>query len=157
MIDYLLRLCGRSRISGTPKCLSGQSATEFALLAPALALILVVGTDVARGFSVWTVLTNAARAGAQYGAQNRSTAADFNGMKTAATNDANGLAGFSATAANLCLCNGAAVACTTAAGCPSNLQLYVTVTTSASFSTLLTYPGITKTLQLQGSCTMLVP
>jgi Flp pilus assembly protein TadG len=136
---------------------AGQSAVEFAMMAPAIVLLLVIGADVARGFSTSAILTNAARAGAQYGAQNRSTAADFNGMQTAASNDANGLAGFSATASNLCLCNGSSVSCSTDAGCSSGLQLYVNVTTSVSFSTVLPYPGITRTLQLQGTSTILVP
>ena len=124
---------------------------------PAAMLLLMIGADVARAFSTASVLTNAARAGAQYGGQNRSTAADFSGMRSAATNDSNGLAGFSATATNFCLCNGATVSCTTAAGCISDLQLYVKVTTTASFSTMLPYPGITRTHQLQGSSTLLVP
>jgi Flp pilus assembly protein TadG len=136
---------------------NGQSAVEFALMAPAIVLLLVVGADVARAFSTASVLTNAARAGAQYGGQNRSTAADVAGMKTAASNDANGLAGFTSSASNFCLCNGSSVSCATAAGCVSNLQLYVKVTTNASLSTLLPYPGITRTLQLQGSSTILVP
>jgi Flp pilus assembly protein TadG len=134
---------------------AGQSAVEFALMAPAIVLLLVIGADVARAFSTAAVLSNAARAGAQYGAQNRSTAADFNGMKTAASNDANGLGGVSATASNLCLCSGSSVSCSTT--CSSGLQLYVSVTTSASFSTVLPYPGITQTLQLQGSSTIMVP
>ncbi len=49
---------------------NGQSAVEFALMAPAIVLLLVVGADVARAFSTASVLTNAARAGAQYGGQN---------------------------------------------------------------------------------------
>lgn len=126
-------------------------------MAPAIILLFVIGTDVARAFSIAGVLSNAARAGVQYGGQNRSTAADLNGMKTAASNDANGLTGFSSTASNVCLCNGSAVSCNTSAGCASNFQLYVKVTTNASFSTLLPYPGITRTLSLQGSSQMLVP
>lgn len=136
---------------------AGQSAVEFALIAPAMVLVFVIGADVARAFSTVSVLANAARAGAQYGGQNRSTAADSGGMRTAARNDANGLAGFDSSATTFCLCNGATVSCSTAAGCVSNLQLYVKVTATASFSTMLPYPGIARTLQLQGSSTILVP
>jgi Flp pilus assembly protein TadG len=136
---------------------AGQSAVEFGLMAPVIILIFLIGADVARAFSTLSILSNAARAGAQYGGQNRSTAADFAGMRTAATNDANGLAGFSATASNVCQCNGSSILCTAASSCASNLQVYVQVNTSASFSTVLPYPGITQTLQLQGSSTILVP
>jgi Flp pilus assembly protein TadG len=136
---------------------AGQSSVEFAFMAPAIILLFVIGTDVARAFSIAGVLSNAARAGVQYGGQNRSTAADLSGMRTAASNDANGLTGFSSTASNVCLCNGSTVSCSTSSGCASNFQLYVKVVTSASFSTLLPYPGITRTLSLQGSSQMLVP
>lgn len=155
--EQLLPRTRWARFRRTPRRQAGQSAVEFGVMAPAVLLLLVIGADVARAFSTTAILTNAARAGAQYGGQNRSTAADLSGMRTYATNDANGLPGFSATATNFCLCNGSSVSCGTAAGCISGLQLYVKVTTSASFSTLLPYPGITRTLQLQGRSTMLVP
>jgi Flp pilus assembly protein TadG len=135
----------------------GQSAVEFGLIAPVIILLLVIGSDVARVFTTSLTLGSAAQAGVQYGAQNRSSASDFSGMRTAASNDANGLPGFSANASNFCLCDGASTSCTSAAGCASNFQLYVKVTTTASFSTLLPYPGITRTLSLQGNATMLVP
>ncbi len=135
----------------------GQSAVEFGLIAPAIILLLVIGSDAARAFSTSVTLGSAARAGVQYGGQNRSSASDFSGMRTAATNDANGLSGISANASNFCLCAGVSTSCTSAVGCASGLQLYVKVTTTASFSTLLPYPGITQTLALQGSATMLVP
>lgn len=57
-----------------------QSAVEFAIVVPVLALMLVVIANFARLFFVSVAVNNAARAGAQYGSQSVSTASDTSGM-----------------------------------------------------------------------------
>jgi Flp pilus assembly protein TadG len=68
----------------------GQSLIELALLTPVL-LILVVGiVEMGRYTSMSIEVGNAARAGAQYGAQNLAKAADQNGITCAAENESLG-------------------------------------------------------------------
>jgi Flp pilus assembly protein TadG len=136
--------------------LAGQSVVEFALIAPPLLILLVVGADFARAFATASNLTSAARAGVEYGAQNSTTAADSSGMQTAAVNDSNGLLSTAnVTASKFCECGGAVATC--GASCASTAQTFVKVNTSATFQTLAPYPGIPRSLPLQGNATMLVP
>ena len=65
----------------------GQSAVEFALIVPVLALMLVVISDFGRIFFIGIAVNNAARAGAQYGSQTNTTAADWLGMVSEALAD----------------------------------------------------------------------
>jgi Flp pilus assembly protein TadG len=66
---------------------SGQSLIELALLTPVL-LILVVGiAEVGRYSYLDILVSNAARAGAAWGAQNLPSSADTTDITTAATND----------------------------------------------------------------------
>jgi Flp pilus assembly protein TadG len=65
----------------------GLSYVELALALPALALILVVAVDFGRLFYTYLEVINAARAGAQYGANSVITAADASGMTAAAKQD----------------------------------------------------------------------
>ncbi len=124
----------------------GQSTVEMALLLPALVLILVVVADFARVFYESIEVAHAARAGVQYGAQNYVTAADYTGMKNAALADGSNISGLSATASYFCTCNQQIVTCSPP-GC-AEPQIFVKVQTSATFSMILNYPGIGRTIPL---------
>jgi hypothetical protein len=124
---------------------------------------VMVGTvDFARVFYMGMELTNAARAGAQYGAYNPAQSADIAGMKTTATGSVN-ITGVTATALRTCQCaTGAgtfsAATCTTT--CPSgqHLVVTVTVTTAKTFTTVVgSLPGIPNTVSLVRSATLRVP
>jgi len=144
----------------------GQSATEFAFALPVLALLLVVTTDFARVFFVSIAVNNAARAGAQYGSQSNTTAADSSSIKQAACNDygittlANCITALNPTATQ-CTCGTATVsdpACSGNSYCqnaPSQAN-YVVVNTSATFNTILNYPGVPSSITLSGQAIMQV-
>lgn len=53
----------------------GQGAVEFALLIPILVLLLAGAVDLGNGFQTYIALTNAAREGARYGADQPSDTA----------------------------------------------------------------------------------
>src|SRR5579859_108552 len=89
----------------------GQTMVEIALMLPALALLLVVATDFARVFYAANGVASAARAGVQYGAQNYTTAINYSAIQQAALNDGQNISGLAATATDICMCNGAQVAC----------------------------------------------
>src|ERR1700730_5920845 len=69
----------------------GQSLVELAFVLPVLLLLLVGIIEIGR-FAYYSILvSNAARAGAQYGAQSLAAAADTTGTSNAGTNDATGI------------------------------------------------------------------
>jgi Flp pilus assembly protein TadG len=128
----------------------GQSLVELALVLPLLLLLLVGTIEIGR-FAYYSILvSNAARAGAQYGAQSLVTAADATGMTNAAQND--GLPGLLVTPTQLCGCTGAGLgACGTippACVAPNHPLVYVQVTASGTFSSLFSYPGLPPTFAI---------
>ena len=139
-----------------------QAAVEMAAVAPVLALLLLAATDFGRLYYTNIEVAGAARAGAQYGSQSVITAADPNGMKTAAQNDASNIPGMTATATQ-CTCIATCIrpACTVAA-CPTSYctssptGTFVEVDTSTTFNTLVSYPGIPHSVALSGKAVMLV-
>jgi len=60
----------RARRATTGRLGSGQSLVEFALVLPILLLMVLIVLDFGRVFSGWVALTNAARVGANFAAQN---------------------------------------------------------------------------------------
>ncbi len=127
----------------------GQSIVETAIIAPFLIALLVGVVDLGRLYRYNMIVGTSARAGAQYGAQNLTTALDYPGMVLAAKADSQNLPGLTATATSLCTCaDGSATACT-ATACPGTHRLlYVSVTSSYTFSTLFDYYVFPATIPL---------
>src|SRR5262245_6983281 len=112
----------------------GSTLIELALALPILVLILVATVDFARVFYMGIQLTNAARAGAQYGAASLGRSGDFPGMQAAAQNSGN-LLGVSSTGFRVCQCaddsgvfSATSPANTCTGTCGSGTHLVVTVT-----------------------------
>jgi len=129
----------------------------MAILLPML-LMLCCGTmDFARVIYAGIEISNAARAGVQYGALLPGNAGDTAGMQQAAVNDAAdlGSSNVTATASNFCTCNGSTVSCsdTTCATTPDG---YVSVTTSYTFNTVVHYPGLPQSVVLTRTAQMRV-
>jgi Flp pilus assembly protein TadG len=113
---------------------SGNALVELALVAPFLMLLVVGVVGVGRVFQTAMVLSNAARVGAQYGAQDRAKSLDAAGIQTAAQQEATSLSGLGVSSSRVCECpGGVVVACTTTTctgyGAPM-LFLQVTATTT---------------------------
>lgn len=142
---------------------SGASLVEFALLVPVMAFLLVGIIDIGR-YTFYAILAaNAARAGAQFGAQNLSTAENTAGMVSAAKTDGQNFAQWDGVTANyLCSVSGAAPApCTSGSSTPpTNTIYYVQVIVTGHFTPLVKYPGIpsngTTGIPITGSATMRV-
>lgn len=141
-----------------PRGSRGQSTVELALIMPVLIMILLLGMDFGRLFYASIAVNNAAWAGAQYGAQNLTAAANSSGMVTAALADGVNITGLTVPTATQCTCKpGSSVA-----RCPANYCTYnsdatfVQVGTQAPFHTLATYPGIPSSITLTGSAIMQV-
>ncbi|MGH8014015.1 MAG: TadE/TadG family type IV pilus assembly protein [Candidatus Binataceae bacterium] len=144
----------------------GQAAAELALIVPVMVFALLVAVEMGRLGYLAITLDDAARAGAQYGAENFTTDGDFSGMRQAAINDAFNIdgstwwgssAGFSANATNFCQCqDGTRVSCTDgscSAGVPA---IFVQVNTQANYVPMFDYPGLPAQFTLKGSATMRV-
>jgi Flp pilus assembly protein TadG len=133
----------------------GQSALELAIAVPFLAILLLAAADVARWYFFLMEVKNAAKAGAQYGAQNSTSAADLAGMRQAAVNDAANVPGMTATASLYCACPGGSsnFSCNSGTTCADE-RAYVEVDTAATFHTLFSYPGLPSQLSIQGKSIM---
>jgi Flp pilus assembly protein TadG len=140
----------------------GQSAVELAASMAILSVLLVLACDFGRMYYAYVTVSDAARAGAQFGAQSVVTAANANGISAAVTNDAGNisLASGSPTVSQ-CTCISTAdpkivAQCSSSYNCSTNPSAtWVTVSVSSPFTTLVSYPGLpnpvtlTKTAQMQ--------
>lgn len=112
---------------------SGQALVELALAAFFIFVPLLIGAaEFARVSYVAIEVASAAKAAAQYGAQNGTTAADTTGMKTAAINDAGNLA-LTNNNVNVSVASGV-----------------ITVKVSYPFSPLIHLPGLPASFTLHG-------
>ena len=136
----------------------GQVLVELALVLPLLLLMLLGVMDMGRLAYLALEVTNAARAGAMYGSQTYTSAANSGLMIQAAQDDAN-VTLKTASGAQSCRCSGgtADISCT-AATCPSGQRLvtYVTVTAAVDYVPWLPYPGVPDTLTITRTASMRV-
>src|SRR5579862_1763154 len=145
-------LAAEHRCNHSPR--SGQTVVEMAMLLPLLLLLMVGIIEIGRYAYFDILISNAARAGAQYGAQSLIQAADVAGIRTAAQND--GLAAMTITSQQECGCNaGALGGCPSGGVCPLPL-VYVKVTATDTYNSLFRYPGIPRSLTLTSTVTMRV-
>lgn len=147
----------------------GGALVELAVSLPILVMILAGTVDFARVFNMSVSLTNAARAGAQYGAYSVANSGDTATMQTTATSSTN-ISGVAANASRTCMCatdagvfsatSPSANNCSAAASvaCPTgHVVITVTVTTSKTFSTLMSVlPGVPSSINLVRSATLRV-
>jgi Flp pilus assembly protein TadG len=134
---------------------SGQTVVELALLLPLLLVLLIGVIELGRYAYFDILISNAARAGAQYGAQSLIQAADAAGIKAAAHND--GLAAMTVTTQQECTCiSGSTPAPGCAAlGCPRPV-VYVVVTATDTYDSLFSFPPLPPQLTLSSTVKMRV-
>jgi Flp pilus assembly protein TadG len=134
----------------------GSSLIEFALVTPLLLLLMAGVLDYAVALRTAIAVSDAARAGAQYGSLSPSNWTDFGGMEAAARNSAPKLTDLSATAKQSCKCaDGAALSC--AGSCASGpMRLYVEVTTQATAPNWFAYPALGYTGAVSSTAVMRV-
>ncbi len=136
---------------------SGQAFVELALSMTILVLLLTGAAEFGRLAYAGIEVSNAARAGVGYGAQNHITASDNAGMQSAATNDGSNVAGLTATATHFCSCsNGNASTCAPTDCAGARIIEYVQVNTTASVDPLFHVPGLPRTYTLNGQAIMRV-
>jgi Flp pilus assembly protein TadG len=135
----------------------GASLVEFAIIAPVLIFLLIGLIEVGRYTTVAIMAANAARAGAQYGAQNLTTALDNPGVQAAALADGQHLTNFGAPKlTHLCSVGGGALETCPSGAVSANTVYYVKVQVNGSFNSLLNYPGIPTNIPVSGTVVMRV-
>jgi Flp pilus assembly protein TadG len=136
--------------SRTPRQ-SGAASVELALLMPLLVLMFLGVADFGRAFYWVITLAHAARAGAQFGAQGTTNAANATGIRQAALDEAQNIGSIDVSSARICECDdGTVVDCATTPSCGSYgvPRVFVRVTTSTEFRTVVPYPGVPDTVSL---------
>lgn len=126
----------------------GNSLIETAFVLPVLLLLLAGAVDIGRAFRAAMIVNQAASTGAAYGIQNPS---DTAGMQLAAKTDTSTLVTVVPAATYGCECpDGTSISCSPQASCPSlmNSVYYVEVDTTATYTPMLPWPGISSTIPL---------
>jgi len=130
---------------------SGQALVETALIFPLLVAVLIGAAEFARVAYAAIEVANAARAGAQYGAQSGYTASDTTGIATAASKDAANVTGLTTTSSYACVCSdGGASTCANTDCANSHIEEILTVNTQATIDPLIHVPGLPHTYTLKG-------
>jgi Flp pilus assembly protein TadG len=145
----------------------GAAFVELVISMPVLLVVLVGTVDFARVFYTAIELTNAARAGAQFGARTPGASGDNAAMQAAAVASVN-ISGVTATATHVCQCALANATFPDTVNCdinppsaacppPKFRVITVAVTTSAPFMTISPYLSvIPRPLTLSRSAVMRV-
>jgi Flp pilus assembly protein TadG len=160
----LARLLAAAIRRSSTRSESGDSLVEMALLLPILTMLLLGTVDLGRLAYMSIEVSNAARAGVQYGQQNSTTWSNVTGMQTAATNDATDLVGanngnLTAVASYWCQCSdGTSVTPNCFPGTPSCATThrvdYVKVVTTATYKPWFPCPGIPSSTSLTSQAVM---
>ncbi|WP_047491801.1 TadE/TadG family type IV pilus assembly protein [Terriglobus sp. TAA 43] len=129
----------------------GNSLIETALVLPVLLLLLAGAVDIGRAFRAAMIVNAAARTGAAYGIHYPT---DTAGMMLAAKTDTSTLVTVTPTATYGCECPGggtsAIASCASEPSCPSGMNsvYYVELDTTATYTPMLPWPGISRTIPL---------
>jgi Flp pilus assembly protein TadG len=151
-----MKLKGLAFCKMSPGGEDGQSLVETAFLVPLLIVVLLGAVEFGRVAYEAIEVSNAAKAAVQYGAQNRTTAIDSTGMKTAAANDAPNVSGLVTNVSTACTCANTQYtpsSCSDNTTCSSNgtvNEITLTVTTSATFTPIIHCPGLPNSITLHG-------
>jgi Flp pilus assembly protein TadG len=133
----------------------GASLVELAVILPLFLLLLAGAMDFGRAYFLAVEIAGAARAGAEYGAQNPS---DTAGITKAVQVDAPDVAGLSVgTPTYGCECSDGTLfsgSCTAKPSCTYNVVYRVTVTVSATYKPIFPWPKIPSSMALSSTATM---
>ena len=116
----------------------GQSAMEFALLAPILLILMLGVVDFGRVYFAYISVTNGARNGAHFASQGTGAAADIDGIRAAAIVETSDLLNTSETNPDVSV----------ATGTDSQGRLYADVTMTYTFSSIFPWPGLPSSIDV---------
>jgi Flp pilus assembly protein TadG len=136
---------------------SGNALFELALGIGVLATVVIGSVEFGRIAYASIEVNDAARAGASYGAESRTYAADNANVTNAAKKDAPDVTNMTATATYWCKCaDGSASTCGATDCTSSRILEYVTVNTTAGVKALFYVPGLPRSYTVTGNAVMRV-
>lgn len=130
---------------------AGGAAVELAVVFPVLVLLLIGVADYGRVFFTSIAVANAARAGAEWGAQSSATAfGPASAITDFAKQDGAEAGAITVVTATSCRCGPNVVTCSTTPSCAGYgpPRAFVEVTASKTVSLILPYPGVPNNLQI---------
>jgi Flp pilus assembly protein TadG len=134
----------------------GLSGIEFALIAPVLILSFIATADFGLAIYAKMEVENAAQAGTEYAARNGYTSSSVTSAVTSATM----ISGLSATPAPSQFCGCPSTSGVTTATCGTNCAsgaaagTYVSASAQATYSTIISYPGIPASYTFSSTSTV---
>lgn len=134
---------------------SGSAIIEFVIAIPVLVLLAIGVGEFGRLYLTSIALSNAVKAGAQYGAQDAAHADDAPGIALAARTDASPVTLDSVQSARFCRCpDGSALACST--NCPGYgaPEVFVRVRARRTQNFILHYPGLPQSVTVIDTAVM---
>ena len=152
------RLPSLRRARGRIRPAAGQALVEFALIAPAFLLLLLIGIDCGRLFFSWIQVNNAAREAAAYGAGNPTDSTGITAHAVQETNaQSQGGEHTLAVASSCSTPSGSTIACSSAGG-GSGAGNRITVSVNEPFSFLTPFIDnfFANNMTLNGSATAAV-
>ncbi len=134
---------------------SGSALIEFAFAFTVMAMLGIGAVSFGLAVQAGIIVTDAANAGALFGANDTYDITYTSGMQIVATEAGAQVPNFTSTATYFCACTagGTAVSCTSACGSDQPLY-YVQVVTGGSFANFFNYGGLPGTFNLKGSIIM---
>lgn len=131
---------------------TGSAMVEFAVAGMTFLVLGVGGVDFGRLYYDSIAVAGAAFASTQYGSFSAATAGDFTGMVAAGLEEAKDVDGTTVAASHFCDCPdnpGVSVSCN-ATACPNYglPRLYIRSRAKSEFDTLVRYPWIPSTTQI---------
>jgi len=131
----------------------GGAMVELAVVLPVLVLIAIGVMDYGRVYFTSIAVVNAARAGAEWGAQGGLGAysTDAVGIRTFAQNDGAEVGTITITSNRVCRCSSTVVTCATASDCGGGYgpaMEFVEVTATKAVPLLLRYPGLPASITI---------
>lgn len=121
---------------------TGGALVELAVVLPVLILIAVGVMDYGRVYFTAVAVTNAARAGAEWGASVKGREGQTTNIQDFAKLDGAESAPITVTAQQTCKCGATAVSCATTCGGYGEPRVFVEVTATKTVALLIKYPGL---------------
>jgi Flp pilus assembly protein TadG len=131
----------------------GAAAVELVILFPVIVLLLIGIVDYGRVLYTSLTVSNAARAGAEYGQQDPSTETDTVTMNSTAQADGIDAGTLTLSSRWFCECSGSANPnCTVCSGGQAP-EVYTEVTATKTVTTFFRYPGLPNSFTIQRKAT----
>jgi Flp pilus assembly protein TadG len=132
----------------------GGAMVELAVVLPVLILLAIGVMDYGRVFFTSITVANAARAGAEWGAQNQANSVKTSDLENFAKLDGAEAGTLVVTSSRTCKCGATVVLCSTAScagyGVP---RVFIAVTVTKDVALLIKYPGLPTTVTIARTAT----